>query len=48
MPYIKIVPPAEATGKLREVYESGSGPSAAQGKISMFRQVQSFNPDNNA
>jgi len=45
MPYIKTVPPAEATGKLKEVYESGSGPSAARGKISMIRQVQSLNPE---
>ena len=33
MPYIKTVPPAEASGKLKEVYESGSGPSAARGKF---------------
>jgi len=46
MPYIKTVPPAEATGKLREIYESGSGPSAARGNVSMIRQVQSLNPDN--
>jgi alkylhydroperoxidase family enzyme len=44
MPYIKIVPPAAATGKLKEIYESGSGPSAARGKVSMIRQVQSLNP----
>jgi alkylhydroperoxidase family enzyme len=46
MPYIKTVPPAEATGKLKEIYDSGSGPSAARGKVSMIRQVQSLNPDN--
>lgn len=46
MPYIKTVPPAEATGKLKKVYESGAGPSAARGKVSMIRQVQSLNPDN--
>ena len=46
MPYIKIVPPGEATGKLKEIYESGSGPSAERGKVSMIRQVQSLNPDN--
>ena len=46
MPYIRTIPPAEATGKLKEVYESCSGPSAAPGKVSMIRQVQSLNPDN--
>ena len=46
MPYIKIVPPAEATSKLKEIYESGAGPSAARGKVSMIRQVQSLNADN--
>ena len=45
MPYIKTIPPSEATGKLKEVYESGGGPSAASGKVSMIRQVQSLNPD---
>ena len=45
MPYIRTVPPAEATGKLKEVYESGAGPSAVRGKVSMIRQVQSLNPD---
>ena len=45
MPYIKTVPPSEATGKLQEVYQSGSGPSAARGKVSMIRQVQSLNPE---
>ncbi len=45
MPYIKTVPPAEASGKLKEIYESGPGPSAARGKVSMIRQVQSLNPD---
>jgi alkylhydroperoxidase family enzyme len=45
MPYIRIIPPSEADGKLKEVYESGSGPSAARGKVSMIRQVQSLNPD---
>ena len=44
MPYIRTVPPAEATGSLKKVYESGSGPSAARGKVSMIRQVQSLNP----
>jgi alkylhydroperoxidase family enzyme len=44
MAYIKTVPPTEATGKLKEVYESGAGPSAARGKVSMIRQVQSLNP----
>ena len=45
MPYIRIIPPADATGKLTEVYESGAGPSADRGKVSMIRQVQSLNPD---
>jgi alkylhydroperoxidase family enzyme len=46
MPYIRTVPPAEASGQLKEVYESGAGPSAARGKVSLIRQVQSLNPDN--
>jgi len=46
MPYIRTVSPAEATGKLKEVYESGAGPSAAKGKVSMIRQAQSLNPEN--
>jgi hypothetical protein len=33
MPYIRTIPPSEATGNLKEVYESGSGPSAARGKV---------------
>ena len=45
MPYIRTISPSEATGKLMEVYESGSGPSAARGKVSMIRQVQSLNPN---
>jgi alkylhydroperoxidase family enzyme len=45
MPYIKTIPPSEATGKLKEVYQSGSGPSAAKGKVSMIRQVQSLNAE---
>jgi hypothetical protein len=45
MPYIKTVPPAEAAGKLKDIYQSGAGPSAAKGKVSMIRQVQSLNPD---
>lgn len=45
MPYIRTIPPSEATGKLKEVYDSGAGPSAARGKVSMIRQVQSLNPD---
>jgi hypothetical protein len=45
MPYIKTIPPSEATGKLKEIYQSGAGPSAARGKVSMIRQVQSLNPD---
>jgi len=46
MPYIRTIPPAEAGGTLKEVYESGSGPSSARGRVSMIRQVQSLNPDN--
>jgi alkylhydroperoxidase family enzyme len=45
MPYIRTVSPAEATGKVKEIYESGSGPSADRGNVSMIRQVQSLNPD---
>jgi len=45
MPYIRTIPPPEATGKLKEMYESGGGPSAARGKVAMIRQVQSLNPD---
>ena len=45
MPYIKTVPPAEATGKLKEVYEIPGGPSAARGKVAMVRQVQSLHPN---
>ena len=45
MSYISTIPPAEATGKLKEVYESGGGPSAARGKVAMVRQVQSLHPD---
>lgn len=45
MPYIRTIGPAEATGKVKEVYESGGGASAVRGKVSMIRQVQSLNPD---
>lgn len=45
MPYIKTILPSEASGKLKEIYESGAGPSAARGKVSMIRQVQSLNPN---
>jgi alkylhydroperoxidase family enzyme len=45
MPYIRTIPPAEATGKLKLVYETGGGPSAARGKVAMVRQVQSLNPE---
>ena len=44
MPYIKTISPSEATGKLKEVYETGGGPSAARGKVAMVRQVQSLIP----
>lgn len=43
MPYLKTIPPAEATGKLKEVYETSGGPSAKRGKVAMIRQVQSLN-----
>jgi len=45
MPYIRTIPPAEATGKLRRAYDTGGGPSAARGKVAMIRQVQSLHPD---
>ena len=45
MLYIRTIPPSEAAGKLKEIYDSGSGPSAARGKVSMIRQVQSLNPN---
>lgn len=45
MPYIKTIPPSEATGKLKEVYSVAGGPSAAKGKVAMVRQVQSLHPD---
>jgi hypothetical protein len=32
MPYIRTIPPAEATGKLKEIYESGAGPSGGARK----------------
>ena len=44
MPYIKTVPPSEATGKLKEI-SIRRRPSAAKGKVSMIRQVQSLNPE---
>ncbi len=40
MPYIRTISPSEATGKLKEIYESGSGPSAARGKVSMIRLIE--------
>jgi len=45
MPYIKTIPPSDATGILKQVYETGGGPSAARGKVAMVRQVQSLNPN---
>jgi alkylhydroperoxidase family enzyme len=45
MPFIRTIPPSQATGKLKDIYESGAGPSAARGKVSVIRQVQSLNPD---
>jgi len=43
MPFIKTVPPGDAVGKLKEIYESGAGPSLDRGKVSAIRQVQSQN-----
>jgi len=31
MPYIRTILPSEATRKLKDIYESGAGPSAALG-----------------
>jgi alkylhydroperoxidase family enzyme len=45
MPYIRTIPPAEAEGKLKEIYYAGSGPSLQKGKVSAIRQVQSLNVD---
>jgi alkylhydroperoxidase family enzyme len=45
MPYIRTIPPSEATGNLKQVYQTSSGPSAARGKVAMIRQVQSLNPN---
>jgi alkylhydroperoxidase family enzyme len=45
MAYIRTIPPAEATGKLKEIYYAGSGPSLQKGKVSAIRQVQSLNVD---
>jgi len=45
MAYLRTISPSEATGKLKEIYDSGAGPSAARGRVSMIRQVQSLNPD---
>ena len=39
MPYIKTIPLSDATGTLKEIYQSGAGPSAARGKVSMIRQA---------
>lgn len=43
MPYIRTIPPSEATGRLKEIYHAGSGPSLEKGKVSAIRQVQSLN-----
>jgi alkylhydroperoxidase family enzyme len=45
MAYIKTVAPADATGRLKEIYFSGAGPSLDEGKVSAIRQVQSLNVD---
>lgn len=44
MPWIKTVPYEEAEGLLKELYDGGGGPSAAQGAVSAIRSVQSLNP----
>lgn len=43
MAYIRTIPPAEATGRLKELYFSGAGPSLDKGKVSAIRQAQSLN-----
>ncbi|MEE8075161.1 MAG: carboxymuconolactone decarboxylase family protein [Candidatus Binatia bacterium] len=45
MPYIRTIPPAEATGRLKNIYQDKAGPSADRGRVSMIRQVQSLNAD---
>ena len=40
MPYIKTVPPSEASGKVKEVYESGSGPSATEKVAAVVRNAE--------
>jgi alkylhydroperoxidase family enzyme len=45
MPYIRTIPPSKATGRLKEIYEDRTGPSAEQGRVSMIRQAQSLNVD---
>lgn len=43
MPYIKTIPPSQASGRLKQIYYAGSGPSLERGKVSAIRQVQSLN-----
>ncbi len=43
MPYIRTIPPGEATGRLKEIYQDKAGPSAERGRVSAIRQVQSLN-----
>ncbi len=43
MPYIRTIPPGEATGRLKEIYQDRAGPSAERGRVSPIRQVQSLN-----
>ncbi len=43
MPYIRTIPPGEATGRLTEIYQDKAGPSAERGRVSVIRQVQSLN-----
>jgi alkylhydroperoxidase family enzyme len=45
MPYIRTILPSEATGRLKEIYEERTGPSAERGRVSMIRQAQSLNVD---
>ncbi|MFQ5683224.1 MAG: peroxidase-related enzyme, partial [Candidatus Binatia bacterium] len=45
MPYIRTIPPSEAKGRLKEIYEGSPGPSRDRGRVSMIRRVQSLNVD---
>ena len=45
MPYIRTIPPSEAAGRLKEIYQDKASPSAERGRVAPIRQVQSLNPD---